>query len=262
MTVARWERLTALVELVLNTGAVAGVRRESLILCGPPGHGKSALLERWGANVAVRVYTDTTLTDLLSCARDAQNGQLTHVIFPELQKLLMRRSAVGDQALGFLAAAMEEGVKRVSLGPITHDFRSAQFGALGAITPDALSFFGQRLRHIGLFSRGLWLPWEMDTGELAAVSDAIRDGDQSALTPCEVNHAGRPRVPVRLSRSLAATVQKLSQAIFPFDVRFQKQLAGLCMASAVREDRGEVAALDVEYVASFADFFRQARRDR
>lgn len=254
-----WLRATELIRMIVATGAVANARRQSIILISEPGDGKTELIDRFDDNPQLAYVSDMTSLGLEKILRRAKQGQVTHVVANELQKVFMRKASTWVATLGMLCQALEEGVKMNANREHSVDLGGAQVGLIAGLTHDTARQKSKLLRETGFWSRVAAVDWNMPHEELRDVMRSISRSDRSDLTKITVPLPEKPikvDFPERLSEQFEQYVFKhLSEYTV---LRIFQRLRAVAMACAVLEGRDVVQAVDVEKVVAFGRYWRPA----
>jgi hypothetical protein len=255
-----WERATELIRMIIATGALAPpARRQSVILISEPGDGKTELIDRFDDNPQLAYVSDMTSLGLEKILKRAQQGQVTHVVANELQKVFMRKASTWSATIGMLCQAIEEGVKANYNREHTVDLQGAQVGLIAGLTHDTARQKSKLLRETGFWSRVAAVNWGMTQDELIQVMRSISRADRSDLTKVYVPMPDKPVTvgfPPRLSEQFE---QYVIQHMREFTiVRIFQRLRTVAMACAYLEGRDVVHAVDVEKVVAFGKYWRPA----
>jgi hypothetical protein len=245
--------------MVIATGAVANARKQSLILISEPGDGKTELIDRFDANPQLAYVSDMTSLGLEKILRRARNGQVTHVVANELQKVFMRKASTWAATLGMLCQALEEGVRENYNREHSVDLGGAQIGLIAGLTHDSARSKSKLLRETGFWTRVAAVNWEMPQSELFEVMRSISRGDRSDTSKVIVKLPENPievNFPEALSRQFE---QYVFQQLREFTViRLFQRLRAVAMACAILDGRDWVHPVDVEKVVSFGRYWRPA----
>ncbi len=187
-----WDRGTELLALFVVTGRLrlrvgshieSRPRPQSAVLVGPPGKGKTELIERFRANRSIAYRSDLTVRGLWSLLDRAERGRHTHLAMPEFQKVFQRKLATAENCIGTLVEAMDEGVTDAEVGPQKLSFRGARLGLIGGMTGRSLRRRGPLLYEMGFLDRAAVIPWHPPDSEIQDIMSRIARGDRSDLAP-------------------------------------------------------------------------------
>lgn len=255
----QWTRTTELIRMIIATGAILNARRQSVILISDPGDGKTELIDRFDENPQLAYASDLTSIGLERILRRAKQGQVTHIVLNELQKVFMRKASTWTATLGMLCQALEEGVKVNMNREHSVDLGGAQIGLIAGLTHDTAKQKSKLLRETGFWSRVAAVSWEMPQDELIEVMRAISEDNRSDLTKVTVK---LPDKPVNVGFPPALSQQFLEYVIKHMReytvLRIFQRLRAVAMACAVLEGRDIVHPVDVEKVVAFGQYWRPA----
>lgn len=261
-----WDRATELLALFSMTGwgrlrvgrgdADAKPRPQSLVLVGPPGKGKTQLLERFRGNRHLAYRSDLTVRQLWSILSLAQKGRVTHVAMPEFQKIFQRKASTAENCVGTLTEAMDEGVTEVSVGPQHHSFDGARLGLLAGMTGRSLRRRQGMLYEMGFLDRCAMLPWNPPDAQIEDVLNRIARGDSSDIQRVVLPVPPQPIVveqPPKLGQELKSYVwQHWPDTALRIFQRFRY----LVMAAALLDGRDVCRSADVDRaVHQFRDYW-------
>lgn len=217
----------------------------SLILVAPPQSGKTTLIERFKANRGMHWVDDMTMTYALKLARMAKSGECLHVLFPELQRLALRKDHTAEQTFSALSAMMWDGQRRVALGNDEYNFDGARLGVIGAVTPLALKNHEMLFRQHGLFSRALWIDFTLPIGERMAIIENILSGD-AVVPPIDLPAVSEP-IPVSFSATVGDAILRAIPSTFAGHMRFALIYRSLVASAAFMtgEDVARIEHIEV-----------------
>jgi hypothetical protein len=254
LPVRRWDQMTDLIEITLATAFIENCRQASLVLFGTPGMGKTELLERWRLNRWISYHSDMTVRQLYPMLRQAERGQITHLVFTEFQKLFQRKGFIAENCVGTMAQAIEEGVQTVSVGPQELHFENARLGILGAMTGNTYKRQYRLLSEMGFLDRVAFVPFDLSEEEIDDIMHRINAGDRSDLTPKILERPAQPvaiSFPERMGEALSdAMKEHRTRSAVPVLRTFQR-LRSLTMAATMLRGASSVGLEDIERVMSF-----------
>lgn len=166
----------------------------SLILVAPPDSGKTTIIQRFSHLRGMEWVDDMTMRYALEIATKARRGEVTHLLFPEMQRLALRKDHTAEQTFSALSAMMWDGQRKVALGDTQHDFDGARIGVIGAVTPLAVANHRKLFEQHGLYSRGLWIEFSLPSDEREEVVERIFSGN-TQIPPI---HIPQPATPVEI----------------------------------------------------------------
>lgn len=260
--------MTELVRLVASTGLVLDVvaRRRvepvSLLITGDPGTGKTELLKRFRANLTLEYKDDLTWMGLVDTLHAAKRHSVTHIVFPELNKVLDRRSDVWQNCMGLLAQAIEDGVYDAQVGARKLRFDGVRVGMIAGITGDSWDDVRAYFEQKGLKSRILVINWEPTTAETNRVMSRANRGNLRDLKPIALTKVADPPIPVSVPIRLGDKIQAFINHNYHRDHkrRFFQFRALACAAALLRVGPSVRVATpeDWQYVMDFDIWKREA----
>lgn len=208
---ARWHRLTTLVGYFALTGRVPPYKPQSLLLIGPPGVGKTALLERFrpvngeSYNTSMAFASNLTGMGLQTILRDQVRRGVSHVVAPEFQTFLLKRAGVWETLLGLMLPAMDEGVDETYVGPKRQAYHHAKCGMIAAMPTDAYNDYESMMADTGLKSRFQVIKLERSPEDVLAARQRANLGDLSDLMPVVLDAPAKIEVGMSTDVRLAVT---------------------------------------------------------
>lgn len=242
-----WQALSALIGLVSVTGMLEGQRPQSIMVVGAPASGKSVLLERYlaraGDLVNPHLQFTTSVTQMGIRQILAKQHRPTHLVVPEFQTLILRKSHVWDTLLGILLPAMEEGITDFWSGAEKVQFHGAKIGLIAAMTTAALQEHQEMLTKSGFLSRMLVVHLNRSPDDALRARKCANAGDHSELRKIHVSLPSRP-VRVSLSRRLADRIDDYAAQLNPHELhresnRFQALTRAVAYVQGSREAQGK-----------------------
>jgi len=243
---ARWHELSWLVGLCACSARVMDARPVSMMIVGPPGCGKTELLNRYhspqsdGHNMMLAYASQASQWGVQGVMKEAVPRGVTHLVVTELQTLLLRKNAVWLGFLGLMLQAMEEGVGDFYNGPKKLSFNSVRLGLLCAMTTDAYYQEENDMRGRGFLSRMIVVRWSRTDQNVNKSILCANEGDTDEITPLAISFP--KRAVCHVSTPVANEI-----AAYAFDTdkdnqrRQAKRLTTLAKVIAVLDGKDEVA---------------------
>lgn len=256
---ARWERTAELLRLVVTSSLIQNAPAPlSLLLVGPPGDGKSRMLERIvgqdGKNCGhVTSLSDTTYLGLVRFLELVRDKQKRALVIPDLATIAGRKSDVARQCMATMAMMAGEGVGVVSVGKTDRDFRGAQASVISAITEREFAQHHVVIDQNAFLSRTFVCDFNLELSELEALLHP-RSGSRSPLDFGPTVRKGK-MYPVTMSsryESIARGWWKELREVRPdmwFAFRSYHAMGTLLKSSAYLSGRKAVIAQDVKVVS-------------
>lgn len=229
----------------------------NLLLAGPPGDGKTAMVLRIEHLAHVDTLSDTTYLGLIQCLRQIKRGLISTILVPDLGTLVGRRNDVARQAIATIAMMTAEGVRHVRVGKQVMDFEGARASFVSAITVKDLLANLDTLEQNAFLSRVLLVDFDLSWEELKAMLERKHRGDRSLLRPLSFRMAGLraggflPMRPIVMAPTHAKKVQRWWEILVRkrddrfFGFRSADFLHGMVQAAAYLRGDVRVRAIDL-----------------
>lgn len=249
-------RLSAVSTLVTNIEAPI-----NLLLVGPPGDGKTAMLLRSQRLPNVQVLSDGTYLGLCAYLNDVRDNLSSCLVIPDLATIVGRRDAVGKQAIATLAMMCAEGVRTIRVGRTVRDYQGARSSVMSAITYRDLLASSDILDQNAFLSRVFVIDFDLTWQEQEKMMERkVIKGNRSLLSQFrfrrikKTKHGLWETADVTVSQGHARTAtrwwvqlrRKRNDRWFAF--RTADALIGLLQASAFMSGRKRVTLADVRYI--------------
>jgi hypothetical protein len=245
--------LIKLVNLAILTGRVKNAKPVSMLLIGDTETGKTQILEVfmnlgpviWANDLSAHVIVDEV-------APEVEKGR-THILIPDLLKVLGHQKMVTRNTMTMLNAIMEEGLKNVMFYGTRKEFsQPVRCGAIAAITRDAYRARERYWSGIGFVGRCIPVSFSYSKATKLRIHEHIRKGFPSKMIEIV---KGKPTV-VDIPSKIAEKIQRLAIAKTPFSTGFRihKQLRALVQAHALYSGRAKVEMDDFEEIKRLSKF--------
>jgi hypothetical protein len=245
--------LIKLVNLAILTGRVKNAKPISMLLIGDTETGKTQVLEVfmnlkpviWANDLSAHVIVDEV-------APQVEKGK-THVLVPDLLKVLGHQKMVTKNTMTMLNAIMEEGLKNVMFYGTRKEFsQPVRCGVIAAITKDAYDAREKYWNSIGFVGRCIPVSFSYSEKTKLKIHQHIRKGFPAKMIQIITGRPTSVEIPTRI----AEKVQDLAIARTPFSTGFRlhKQLRSLIQAHALYRGRSKVKMEDFEETRRLSKF--------
>ncbi len=245
--------LIKLVNLAILTGRVKNAKPISMLLIGDTETGKTQILEVfmnlkpviWANDLSAHVIVDEV-------APEVEKGK-THILIPDLLKVLGHQKVVTRNTMTMLNSIMEEGLKNVMFYGTRKEFKQpVRCGVIAAITRDAYRAREKYWRGIGFVGRCIPVSFSYSKATKLKIHDHIRRGFPPKITEIVKGKATKVEIPSKI----AEKVQSLAIARTPFTTGFRlhKQLRSLVQAHALYSGRSKVKMDDFNETRRLSKF--------
>lgn len=252
----RWKRIAQFVRLVAISSRVENIDAPlNVLLVGPPGDGKTAMLQRLEHLTYAQFLSDTTYMGLVSFLKSVKDDLRSALIVPDMGTLVARKPEVAKQTVATIASMIAEGVYDITVGKKIRRFDGVKASFLSAITEDDLAVYRNTLNQNAFLSRVFLIDFALSWKELRTMARKKWRGDRSLLQPLPFPYIKEfPKRTIRVPEARYYQVEEwwksmkgeIGQRVFGF--RTPDQLTGLLQASAYLNKRGTVQIADVRFL--------------
>ena len=245
--------LVKLVNLVLLTGRLKNVKPVSLLLIGDTETGKTEILEVfmnlrsviWANDLSAKIIVDEV-------APQVEKGK-THILIPDLLKILGHQKVVARNTITMLNSIMEEGLKNVMFYGTQKEFKQpVRCGVIAAMTRAAFRAREQYWKGIGFVGRCILVSFSYSDATKLKIHEHIRKNFPAKMIEIITGRPTRVEIPAKIARR----VQDLAMAETPFSTgfRLRKQLRSLVQAHALYRGDTKVKMEDFEEIKRLSKF--------
>lgn len=245
--------LIKLVNLALLTGRVKNAKPISMLLIGDTETGKTQILEVfmnlksvvWANDLSAKIIVDEV-------APLVEKGK-THILIPDLLKVLSHQKVVARNTITMLNSLMEEGLKNVMFYGTQKEFKHpVRCGVIAAITKAAFRAREEHWKGIGFVGRCILVSFSYSDATKLKIHEHIRKGFPAKTIDIITGRPTRVEIPARIARR----VQDLAIAETPFSTGFRvhKQLRSLVQVHALYRGRSKVTMEEFEEIRRLSKF--------
>jgi hypothetical protein len=245
--------LIKLVNLALLTGRMKNAKSVSMLLVGDTETGKTQILEVfmnlksiiWANDLSAKIIVDEV-------APIVEKGK-THVLIPDLLKVLSHQKVVSRNTITMLNSLMEEGLKNVMFYGTRKEFKQpVRCGVIAAITRAAFRAREQYWKGIGFVGRCILVSFSYSDATKLKIHEHIRKGFPAKMIKIVTGRPTRVEIPPKI----AGRVQDLAAAETRFSTGFRvhKQLRALVQAHALYRGDAKVRMEDFEEIRRLSKF--------
>lgn len=256
-----WESEARLIGLYMATGLLIGEQAQSILLVGPPGQGKTAMIRRFSQLPTAKMFSDLTSDGVRRAI--TEHVKVRHMLMPEFERLFSRDRNVSSQTANLLCNLMTGDAGVESVGFKTYDFTGRQVGVIGAMTSEIYRLRTEQLKETGLLSRFTVVSIDRSDDERQRIIENIlaeNHGDLSFIMWPQLLESRRVTDPHRISRKMGPWIKQNTK--LSTDERFVSRLIVLLKACALLSGRDAVAEFDLDTLIRFTPFFTGARNIR
>lgn len=199
----------------------------------------------WANDLSAHVIVD-------EAAPQVEKGK-THVLIPDLLKVLGHQKMVTRNTMTMLNSIMEEGLKNVMFYGTRREFEQpVRCGVITAITKEAYKAREKYWKSIGFVGRCLIVSFSYSKKTIRKIHGHIRKG----FPPRQIEIITGRVTKVEIPRRIAEKVQDLAIARIPSRTGFRlhRQLRSLIQAHALYCGRSKVKMEDFEEVRRLSKF--------
>lgn len=254
------EKFIEVVQLVLLSGQLKNERPLSLIAVADAESGKTEVLRKFAFNNSVCYLTDATAYGITKeILPKIENGNIHHIIIPDLLKPLSRKQSTVAGLITFFNALIEEGVADISTYAqgMTYRKEHLRCGLITAITRKALSDRRHGWTSMGFLTRAIPFSYKYSTPRIAEIFKYIIDGkyrDESQEKLKDTKTLKEVKITRHYAQQLLPFTYQFAEANKIYGFRFQKCLQVLAQSNALKNGRNAVTTKDIKKVSGFMEW--------
>jgi hypothetical protein len=245
--------LIKLVNLALLTGRVKNAKRVSMLLVGDTETGKTQILEVfmnlksviWANDLSAKIIVDEV-------APQVEKGK-THILIPDLLKILGHQKVVTRNTITMLDSIMEEGLKNVMFYGSRKEFkRPVRCGVIAAITKAAFRDREKHWKDIGFVGRCIPVSFSYSDATKLKIHEHIREGFPAKMIEIITGTLTSVEIPAEIATRLQDLA--IAKTQFSTGFRLHKQLRSLVQAHALYRGDTKVKLEDFEEIRRLSKF--------
>jgi hypothetical protein len=245
--------LIKLVNLALLTGRLKNAKPISMLLIGDTETGKTQILEVfmdlksviWANDLSAHVIVDEV-------APQVEKGK-THILIPDLLKILGHQKVVTRNTITMLNSIMEEGLKNVMFYGTRKEFKHpVRCGVIAAITRPAYHAREKYWKGIGFVGRCIIVSYSYSEATKLRIHEHIRKGFPAKTIEIMTGKKTQVVIPAKIARRIEALA--VAETPFSTGFRIHKQLRALVQAHALYRGDTKVKMEDFEEVKRLSKF--------
>lgn len=245
--------LIKLVNLALLTGRLKNAKPISMLLIGDTETGKTQILEVfmglksviWANDLSAHVIVDEV-------APQVEKGK-THILIPDLLKILGHQKVVTRNTITMLNSIMEEGLKNVMFYGTRKEFKHpVRCGVIAAITRPAYHAREKYWKGIGFVGRCIIVSYSYSEATKMRIHEHIRKGFPAKTIEIMTGKKTQVVIPAKIARRIEALA--IVETPLSTGFRVHKQLRALVQAHVLYRGDTKVKMEDFEEVKRLSKF--------
>lgn len=252
----RWQQVAHLARLTVISTRVRNIPTPlNMLIVGPPGDGKTAMLQRLAHLPHVQFLSDFTYMGVVRFLGAVRDGLKSALIVPDMGTLVARKPEVAKQTVATIASMCAEGVYDIAVGKKNRHFDGARASFLSAVTEDDFIRYQQTMEQNAFVSRLFLVNFDLSWSELKAMARRKWHGDMRLLAPLHFpRERTLPLTDINVSPAKFRKIERwweemradIGQRVFGF--RTPDQFSALVMSSAYLHRRNTVTYADIRFV--------------
>jgi hypothetical protein len=167
--------LEEIIETVFWTATIADAVPVSLILVGPSGSAKSALIKQY-SSPAFHVTDSFTSQGLFDIVQRDPKSDIRFLLVPDINPSLSRKPFVVQSAVSNLLTLTFDGSVRIDDGRQTKECKHAPIGFISAVTPEMYQGQAKRWMWLGLRRRIIPLFFTYSNSTISTLQKLVAHG--------------------------------------------------------------------------------------
>lgn len=244
------EKITEFIRVVVASGYILNDKPLSMVLKAPVSSGKTTAIKQFRSNPNVLITTDSTAYGILSKYQDKlRNGEITHIIVPDILNMLVRKKATVDTFLLFVNSTSEDGVFPSKTFSVNVESYIQPFGWILCITEDAYKQKKNHLKGIGFESRFFVVSHAYSEDMIQKILDDIISETKFNIPDIKLKHYKLKKEILgdeKIFKDLEVYAKLLSKSGGSEILRTQRRLQTFVKASALLRGDKKVSQKDIE----------------
>ncbi|RLG11107.1 hypothetical protein DRN69_08205, partial [Candidatus Pacearchaeota archaeon] len=167
------EKITEILKIVFASGNIDD-KPLSVMLIAPVGSGKTTAIKQFQNNKNILITTDSTAWGILKkYQKELKNGEIRHIVIPDLHSALSRRKTTADQLILFINNSSEDGIFPSKTYGIQIDDFIEPFGWILCLTTEGFKRKYKFLKEVGFINRFFIVKYEYSLEQLKTILNEI-----------------------------------------------------------------------------------------
>lgn len=244
------EKITEFIRVVIASGYLLKEKPLSMVLKAPVSSGKTTAIKQFRNNPNILITTDSTAYGILSKYQDKlRNGEITHIIIPDLLNMLVRKKSTVDTFLLFINSTSEDGLFPSKNFSIEVNSPIPPFGWVLCITEEAYKRKRENLKGMGFESRFLVVSHSYDMEMIKKIMEGIVQETVFVIPDIKLKHY-KIKKEIQGNAKIFSELEIYSRLLCktegPEVLRMQRKLQTFLKASALLRGDNKVNEKDLQ----------------
>jgi len=250
------EKITEILKIVFASGNIDD-KPLSIMLIAPVGSGKTTAIKQFKNNKNILITTDSTAWGILKkYKKELKNGEIRHIIIPDLHTSLARRKTTADQLILFINNSSEDGLFPSKTYGIEIENFIEPFGWVLCLTTDGFKRKYKFFKEIGFINRFLIVEYEYSLNEINSILNEIIEETTLKIPEIKIRTKKR-KIKIEgdkeIFKELIPYSKLLSRGNDSEILRTQRKLQIFLKANAYLNNRKKVTKEDLEKLKELID---------
>lgn len=176
------EKVTEFIKIVLASGFLSDDKPLSLLLVAPVSSGKTTAIKQFKNNKNLVILSDLTAYGVLETyQKELENGEIRHILIPDLLNVIVRKKNTVEQLLMFINSSSEDGLFPSRTYSIEIKNYIKPFGWVICVTEDAYKKKKRFLDAVGFTSRFLTIHHKYSMEQVQEILERISNEEKFDL---------------------------------------------------------------------------------